>query len=88
MRKDPRMLEAAYNDRQGVTAASNRNILVRINRELDADFDIEQFAHEAIYNGAHERIEMHLVSQRDQIVHVGGTSFYFAKGESIHTENS
>ncbi len=86
--KDPRVLEAAYNDRRGVTAAFNRNLLARINRELGADFDIEQFAHRAFYNSAHGRIEMHLVSRRDQVVRVGGVPFFFAAGESIHTENS
>lgn len=88
LQKDPRVLEAAYNDRQGVTAAFNRNILVRINRELGADFDIGQFAHRAFYNAAQGRIEMHLVSSRDQVVHVGNVPFFFARGESIHTENS
>ena len=88
LQKDPRVIEAAYNDRRGVTAAFNRNILVRINRELGADFDIEQFAHRAFYNAAQGRIEMHLVSRRDQVVRVGGVPFFFAAGESIHTENS
>jgi L-histidine N-alpha-methyltransferase len=88
LRKDPRVIEAAYNDRRGITAAFNRNILVRINRELGADFDIEQFAHRAFYNAARGRIEMHLVSRRDQVVYVSGAPFFFAKGESIHTENS
>ena len=88
MQKDPRVIEAAYNDRRGVTAAFNRNILVRINRELGADFDLDQFAHLALYNAAKGRIEMHLVSRRDQVVCVGGVPFFFAAGESIHTENS
>ena len=88
LQKHPRLIEAAYNDRQGVTAAFNRNILVRINRELGADFDIKQFAHRALYNVARRRIEMHLVSCSDQTVHVGGMRFFFAEGESIHTENS
>ena len=88
LQKDPRVLEAAYNDRQGVTAAFNRNLLARINRELSADFDVEQFAHRAFYNAAHGRIEMHLVSRREQVVRVGGMRFLFAAGESIHTENS
>jgi L-histidine N-alpha-methyltransferase len=88
LQKDPRVLEAAYNDRRGVTAAFNRNILVRINRELDADFDVEQFTHRAFYDTAKGRIEMHLVSRRDQVVRVGGVPFFFAAGESIHTENS
>jgi dimethylhistidine N-methyltransferase len=88
LRKDPRVVEAAYNDQRGVTAAFNRNILVRINRELGGDFDIEQFAHRAFYNVARGRIEMHLVSRRAQVVRVGGVPFFFAAGESIHTENS
>jgi L-histidine Nalpha-methyltransferase len=88
LRKDPCVMEAAYNDRRGVTAAFNRNILVRINRELGADFDLDQFAHRAFYNTAKERIEMHLVSCRDQVVRVGSVPFFFAAGESIHTENS
>ena len=88
LQKDPRVIEAAYNDRRGVTALFNRNILVRINRELGADFDIEQFAHRAFYNAAQKRIEMHLVSRCDQVVRVGGVLFAFARSESIHTENS
>ncbi len=88
LRKDPRVLETAYNDRRGVTAAFNRNILVRINRELGADFDLDQFAHQALYDAANGRIEMHLISRRDQVVRVGGVSFSFVAGESIHTENS
>ena len=88
LQKDPHVLEAAYNDRRGITAAFNRNLLVRINRELGADFDVEQFAHRAFYNAAHGRIEMHLVSRREQVVRVGGLRFLFASGESIHTENS
>jgi dimethylhistidine N-methyltransferase len=82
------VLEAAYNDRRGVTAAFNRNLLVRINRELGADFDVGQFAHHAFYNVTAGRIEMHLVSQRVQRVRVGGVEFSFTQGESIHTENS
>jgi L-histidine N-alpha-methyltransferase len=88
LRKDPRVLEAAYNDRRGVTAAFNRNILVRINRELDADFDLDQFVHQALYDADKGRIEMHLVSRCDQVVRVGGVPFFFGAGESIHTENS
>jgi L-histidine Nalpha-methyltransferase len=88
LQKDSRVIEAAYNDRQGVTAAFNRNILVRINRELGGDFDIEQFAHRAYYDAIQGRIEMHLVSCRDQVIRVGGMPFFFARGESIHTEDS
>ena len=88
LQKDPRVIEAAYNDRRGVTAEFNRNILVRINRELAGDFDLEQFYHRAFYNAVQGRIEMHLISRRDQIVRVGSVPFFFAAGESIHTENS
>ena len=88
LQKDLRVIEAAYNDRQEITAAFNRNILVRINRELGADFDLEQFAHRAFYNNVMGRVEMHLVSSSDQVVRIGGLPFFFARGESIHTENS
>jgi len=82
------VIEAAYNDSQGVTAQFNRNLLVRINRELDADFVVSQFVHRAFYNGAEGRIEMHLVSRRDQSVRIGDAAFFFAAGESIRTEYS
>jgi dimethylhistidine N-methyltransferase len=88
LQKDPRVIEAAYNDRRGVTAAFNRNLLVRINRELAADFDLHAFRHRAFYNGARSRIEMHLVSQSDQQVRIGDAEIRFRKGETIHTENS
>ncbi len=88
MRKDARLLEAAYNDTRGVTAAFNRNILVRINRELDGDFAVEKFDHHAFYNADEGRIEIHLVSSHDQRVHVGNATFFFAAGESIRTEYS
>jgi uncharacterized SAM-dependent methyltransferase len=71
-----------------VTAAFNRNLLVRANREIGADFDPEAFSHRAVWNGGRSRIEMHLVSDRAQVVHVGGRAFTFAEGESLHTENS
>jgi L-histidine N-alpha-methyltransferase len=82
------VLEAAYNDRQGVTAAFNLNLLQRINRELGADFDLSSFRHRAFYDEALGRIEMHLVSTRPQTVRVGGRAFRFEAGETIHTENS
>ena len=81
-------LIAAYDDAEGVTAAFNRNVLVRINRELGADFDPEAFEHRAVWNAERERIEMHLVSRVAQQVTVAGQRFGFAAGESIHTENS
>jgi len=86
--KDPAVLCAAYDDAEGVTAAFNLNLLRRINRELGADFDLSGFAHEARWNAAASRIEMHLVSRRVQAVTVAGRRFAFAAGESIHTENS
>jgi dimethylhistidine N-methyltransferase len=90
LRKEPAVLEAAYDDAAGVTAAFNRNLLARINRELNADFDLGAFRHRAVYNPELGRIEMYLVSTRDQRVTVGwiGLSVGFAAGEPIHTENS
>jgi dimethylhistidine N-methyltransferase len=88
LRKDENVLIPAYNDAAGVTAAFNRNLLVRLNREADADFDPASFAHSAIWNAQDSRIEMHLVSRYAQVVHVGGREFHFADGETIHTENS
>ena len=88
--KDERVLHAAYNDAQGVTAAFNKNVLARINRELGANFDPDAFAHLAFWNAEMSRMEMHLESLHDQTVVVSdlARSFRFAKGERIHTENS
>ena len=86
--KDEKVLNAAYNDAEGVTAAFNLNLLTRINREADADFNLESFEHRAFFNTARERIEMHLVSKSAQRVTVGGEAFEFEPGETIHTENS
>jgi dimethylhistidine N-methyltransferase len=88
LKKDPAILIPAYNDRRGVTAAFNLNLLERINRELDGDIDLERFAHDAVYDEGQGRIEMHLVSLVRQSVRVLGRAFSFAKGERIHTENS
>jgi len=88
LQKDVAVLERAYNDAAGVTAAFNRNILERANRELCADFDLEAFSHRAFYNPARSRIEMHLVSVVEQRVRIAGSTFHFEEGESIHTENS
>lgn len=88
LKKDPRILDAAYSDQEGVTAAFNLNLLLRINRELGADFDLSSWRHRAHYDTNHGRVEMHLVSQRRQTVRVNGNSFSFARGETIHTENS
>ncbi|HEV2675822.1 MAG TPA: L-histidine N(alpha)-methyltransferase [Aliidongia sp.] len=88
LHKDEKILVPAYDDAAGVTAAFNLNLLVRINRELGADFALDQFAHEARWNDALGRIEMHLVSRSDQMVHIGASCFGFRAGETIHTENS
>ena len=88
LRKDPAVLEAAYNDARGVTAAFNLNLLARINRELGGGFDLDRFAHRALYDPVRGRIEMHLESLADQTVGIAGHAIRFAKGETIHTENS
>lgn len=88
LRKDLSALLPAYNDAAGVTAAFNKNLLARANRELGADFDLDNFAHEAVFNDEESRIEMHLVSRQAQIVSLLGQRFAFRPGETIHTENS
>lgn len=88
LKKDRRVLDAAYDDARGVTAAFNLNLLARANRELGADFDLAAFRHRALYDEAEGRMEMHLVSLRAQTVRMDGRAFDFAEGESIHTENS
>src|SRR5262252_11029127 len=86
--KDERVLEAAYDDAAGVTAAFNLNLLRRINRELGADFDLDRFRHKALYNRAQHRIEMHLESLAAQNVVLCDRTIAFAAGETIHTESS
>ena len=86
--KAPSEMIAAYDDAQGVTAAFNKNLLVRANRELGADFDIEAFEHLALWNPVESRMEMHLRSAIDQRVHIGGMAVDFMAGETIHTESS
>ncbi len=88
LRKPPEILLPAYNDSEGETAEFNLNLLRRLNREAGADFDLRQFRHQAIWNADAGRIEMHLISARDQTVHVGGQAIRIAREESIHTENS
>jgi dimethylhistidine N-methyltransferase len=88
LQKDPDILNLAYNDRKGVTAAFNLNMLSHINREYHADFKVNQFEHHAFYNQVDGRIEMHLISNIDQIVTVAGAKIGFRKGESILTEVS
>jgi dimethylhistidine N-methyltransferase len=88
--KKDSILLAAYDDLAGVTAAFNRNVLARLNRELDADFDLNAFAHRPLWNAAASRVEMHLVSRAAQRVRLGALNVEvdFAQGETIHTENS
>jgi len=86
--KDPRILHAAYNDAAGVTAAFNKNLLARANRELGAGFALDRFAHYACYNPIAQRIEMYLISQARQTVRVAGRQIVFAEGEAVHTEDS
>lgn len=88
LKKDPTVLHAAYNDSQGITAAFNKNVLVRINKELGGDFDLGGFAHYAFYEPTNGRVEMHLVSTRPQTVKVHGHVFEFGQGQSIRTEYS
>ncbi|MFZ5956336.1 ergothioneine biosynthesis protein EgtB [Pseudomonas knackmussii] len=88
LRKDVDVLEAAYNDAGGVTARFNLNLLQRINRELQADFQLDQFEHLAFWNAELGRIEMHLVSRCEQVVRITGVDYRFAAGERLHTENS
>lgn len=88
LKKDRDTLEAAYNDKYGVTAAFNLNILERLNKELGADFDTTQWKHHAFYNDGEGRIEMHLVSLKDQRVNVNGRPIKLKKDETILTEYS
>jgi len=88
LKKSEALLHAAYNDAQGVTAAFNLNLLARINRELDANFDLSGFRHSAFYNAELGRIEMHLVSLKEQSVALATSTFAFRPEETIHTENS
>lgn len=86
--KSPEILIPAYDDAQGITAQFNRNLLVRINRELEGDIPVDAFRHRAIWNDTMARIEMHLVADRDCRFTVSGMTFDMGEGETIHTENS
>ena len=88
LKKNKKIMEAAYNDKKGITAAFNKNILWHLNRELNADFNPVNFQHKAFYNQEEGRVEMHLISEKKHEVSVAGQTFFFEKGESIHTENS
>jgi L-histidine N-alpha-methyltransferase len=88
LKKSPSILIPAYNDAKGITAEFNLNLLRRINRELGGTFNLDRFAHDAIYDEAAGRIEMLIVSLAPQAVRIRGLDFMFAEGERIHTENS
>ena len=88
LKKDPLVLEAAYNDRAGVTGQFNLNLLTRLNRELGADFDPESWRHRAVYNSDAGRVEMYLISEIDQFVHLDEQKFHFRRSEKIITEFS
>jgi dimethylhistidine N-methyltransferase len=88
LQKDVAVLEAAYNDAKGITAEFNLNLLERINSELGANFIVDRFCHRAIYNSEHHRIEMYLISCRDQTVRINGHQIEFRAGERILTEYS
>jgi len=88
LKKDPAVLDAAYDDRAGVTAAFNLNLLERINRELDGDLDLDLFEHLAFYSETEGRIEIYIRSLADHPARIAGRDFHFAAGELIHTEYS
>jgi dimethylhistidine N-methyltransferase len=88
LQKDFNILHRAYNDAQGITAQFNKHLLERINQELGANFQVQQFSHYAFYNPGQGRVEMHLVSLKDQTVCIGDRDISFTQGESIWTESS
>lgn len=88
LKKDAEIFNKAYDDSEGVTAEFNLNLLTRLNREANASFALENFTHQAFYNSAESRVEMHLRSNIPQLVRVNKTVFRFQEGETIHTENS
>lgn len=87
-KKDPAVLNAAYNDKAGLTKAFNLNLLARMERELGAEIEPDGFTHYAFYNPIPGRVEMHLVSRFDQVIRISGEEFWIGAGETIHTENS
>lgn len=88
LQKDPAIIEAAYNDVEGVTAEFNLNVLHRINRDLKADINVDQFRHKAVYNPDRGRVEISIVSQTDETIHIDDQEFFVRKGEEILTEYS
>lgn len=88
LQKDSKVIELAYNDSAGITAEFNLNMLSRINNEFGANFNVDLFEHRAIYNEEFGRMELYLISQREQLVRIGGQSILFAKDEALLTEHS
>lgn len=88
LKKAPERLFAAYNDARGITSAFILNLIGRINRELGGDFDLTGFAHTALYHAGLGKMELHIVSCRDQVAHVDGHAFRFRRGDAIHAEDS
>ncbi len=88
LKKDTRLLNAAYNDAAGITARFNRNALAHLNRALGTDFEVDAFLHHAAYNPDKGRMDMYLEALRPQTVHIGDRTMYFALGDRIHTESS
>lgn len=88
LKKDHAVLNAAYNDKKEITRDFNKNLLNRLNRELLANFKLEEFSHHAFYHAEKGRVEMHLVSLKDQVITIGNEEIAFQEGETIHTENS
>jgi L-histidine Nalpha-methyltransferase len=88
LKKDARLLHAAYNDAAGITASFTLNLLTRINRELDGDFDLAKFMHDASYNPVEGKVEIFIRSLAEQVVTIAGERFRFRRGEGIHTEDS
>ena len=88
LEKSVKVLESAYNDKQGITEAFNKNALLNLNQLLGCSFDVDNFTHRAFYNDKEHRIEMHLVAQRAHSIELAGQRINFNKNESIHTENS
>jgi len=88
LQKDQNVIEAAYNDKAGVTAEFNLNLLAHVNRETGANFDLNRWQHRAVYNSEAGRIEMYLISTTDQAVHIGDREFRFRAGEKVLTEHS
>lgn len=88
LQKDVAIIEQAYNDEAGITAEFNLNMLSRINREFGSDFNLDHFRHSAVYNAERGRVELKLISEREQVVRIADQSIHFGKGEALLTEHS